>query len=130
MDHSRLSEENYLSYFGFLRLRPIKINNDNMNISYSHSYRRRLQRDMCSFLRTRLPQALAVGRVLLPAEFHVRRSHCHRAGRAALCRRFRHQHVGAIPTTNVFRRVHADTAGIYIYMIITMDLHCTCVGVL
>lgn len=97
----------------------IKISNNNMNILYLKSYRRRLQRDMCRFLLTLLPPALAVGRVLLPAEFHVRRSHCHRTGHAAVCRSFIQQHVGAIPAANVFRRVHADTTGITIT--ITMD---------
>jgi len=73
--------------------------------------RRRLQRDMCCVLCTRLPLALAVCRVVLPVKFHVRRSHCHRAGRATIRRRFRHQHVSAIPAANMFRRVHADTTG-------------------
>jgi len=79
--------------------------------------RHRLQPDMCRVLRTRLPPALAVGRVLLPAEFHVWRSHCHCASCAAVFRRFRHQHVGAIPSANVFRRVHADTTGIIITLV-------------
>lgn len=87
--------------------------------------RRRLQRDMCRVLRTRLPLALAVGRVLLPSKFYVRRSHCHCAGRSAVRRRIRHQHVGAIPSTNVLRRVHADTTG----MIIKLVWHYSGVGI-
>jgi len=86
--------------------------------------RHRLQPDMCRVLLTLLPPALAVGRVLLPAEFHVRRSHCHCSVRAAVFRRFRHQHVGAIPAANVLRRVYADTTGI----IITLVCHYSGVG--
>jgi len=72
---------------------------------------------MCRVLRTHLPPAFAVGRVLLPAEFHVRRGHCHCAGCSAVYCRFRHQHVGATPSANVFRRVHADTTGIIITLV-------------
>jgi len=74
--------------------------------------RSRLQRDMCCVLRTRLPPALAVGRVMLSVEFHIRRSHCHRTGRTTVRRRFRHQYISAIPAANVFRRLHAYTTGI------------------
>lgn len=66
---------------------------------------------MCRVLRPFLPPALAVGRVVLSFEFHVRRSHRDHAGRAVVRRRFPHEHVGAVSPANVFRRVHHHIAG-------------------
>lgn len=66
---------------------------------------------MCRVLRPLLPPALAVGRVALPFEFHVRRSHRDHAGRAVVRRCFRYQHVGAVSSTYVLRRVHDHIAG-------------------
>jgi len=92
----------------------IDYNNTN-NMLYNRS---RLQRDMCRVLRTHLPPALAVGRVMLSVEFHIWRSHCHRTGRTAIRRRFRHQYISAVSTANVLRRLHAYTTGIYLLIII------------
>lgn len=109
----------------YIRGRSPSHQNNNINLNIILYNRRRLQRDMCRVLRTRLPPALAVGNLLFPAEFHIRRSRRHCAGRSAVRRRIRHQHVGAIPSANVLRRVHADTTG----MIIKLVWHYSGVGI-
>lgn len=62
-------------------------------------------------LRALLSPATPDGRVMLPAEFHVRRSHSDRSGRAAVHRRLHHKRVDAVSPAHMYRPVHTNTSG-------------------
>jgi len=71
----------------------------------------RLQRDVRSVLRLFVSSAVVHDRLMLPAEFHVRRSDRDRTSCDIIRRGCRHKHGGSIQSSYVFRHGHANTPG-------------------